>query len=138
MIMIIDQQRKMAMNSMNNATLNLLSIKKIIIEFVAILLVINMNYIGLVVGHSEPQQQHHNNHICEHKHPKANDVSFFSIGIKYMTISKLFSFAWVQKCNFRFFFSMRSRQREKNKHNLANHGWILGNIPLRFPRSERK
>lgn len=86
MIIIIDQQRKMAMNSMNNATLNLLSIKKKIIEFIAILLVINVNNIGLVVGHSEPQQhqQHHNNHICEHRHPKAHEVSFFLIGIKYM------------------------------------------------------
>lgn len=79
-MIIIGQQRKMAMNSMNNnATLNLLSIRKLIIEFIAILLVINVNNIGLVVGHSEyhQQQQHHSNHICEHKHPKAHDVSLF-------------------------------------------------------------
>lgn len=81
MIIIIDQQQKMAINSMNSsATLNLLSIGKlIIIEFIAILLVIDVNNIGLVVGHSEHHQleQHHNNRICEHKHPKAHDVSLY-------------------------------------------------------------
>lgn len=67
----------MALNSMNNdASLNLLSIRKLIIEFIAILLVINVNNIGLVIGHSEHHQQHHNNRICEHRHPKAHDVSF--------------------------------------------------------------
>lgn len=80
-MIIIDQQRKMAINSMNDTTLNLLSIRKLIIEFIAILLVIDVNNIGLVVGHSEHHQHqpHHNNRICDHKHPKAHDVSFILI-----------------------------------------------------------
>lgn len=78
----------MAMNSMNNATLNLLSIRKLIIEFIAILLVINVNNIELVIGHSEHHQyqQHHNNRICEHKHPKAHDVSFSSFFLNWKNI----------------------------------------------------
>lgn len=67
--------RKMAMNSMNAQFNHFVPIKKSIIEFIVILLIINVNSISLLAGHpnTDPQQNHH---ICDHKHPKAHDVSF--------------------------------------------------------------